>query len=313
MEKSTVYVVTPTWNNEDYTIRCFESIRKHTKDFVVVWIDNGSERKSRDAVERYVDKIGLPCEKIFNDENLGFVKATNQGMKLAMEAGVKYVVLQNNDTEVYDEWLDRMIRTAEQDQRIGLVGPLASPSHGWQDIDNLKTKRPDEFYDLPEYAGNPEQYASVIRKKYDGKSVDVYPNVAFFCTLIKRGVVEKAGYLSEDFGLGFGDDDDYCARALKAGYSIRLAKDVFIFHNHRTTFKKHFSEDEIREMGKKNQEILKGKHQHYRDLIDRRPKNVKELIRVLRTIRKEEGVFGVARFLGRFSYYILFRRKKSWL
>lgn len=306
-------IIIPTWNSEDYTIRCFESIYKNTENFLLVWVDNGSKKESRKKVEKYVDESGIPCKKIFNDENLGFVKATNQGMKFAMTQKVDYLVLQNNDTEVFKGWLDGMIKTAESREDIGIVGPLASPSHGWQDINNLYKKRLDEFADLPKYENNPQEYAETIRKKYAGEKMEVYPNVAFFCTLFKRDLVEKIGYLSEDFGIGFSDDDDYCARALEAGYKIYLAKDVFVFHNHRTTFKENFSEEEIKKMGEKNREILKKKHLHYKDLIDRRPKNIKQLVALLKKIAKEEGLWESVKYLVRFMKYVFFTRKKSWL
>jgi GT2 family glycosyltransferase len=306
-------IIVPTWNSEDYTIRCFESINKNTKDFLLIWVDNGSKKESRKKVEDYIDKAGMPCKKIFNEENLGFVKATNQGMKYAMQQQVEYLVLQNNDTEVFEGWLDELIKVAQSQENIGIVGPLASPSHGWQDINNIYKKRPDEFPNPPKYNNNPEEYAEKIRKKYAGEKMEVYPNVAFFCTLVKRELVEKIGYLSEEFGIGFSDDDDYCARALEVGYKIYLAKNVFVFHNHRTTFKENFSEEEIKKMGEKNREILKEKHLHYKDLIDRRPKKIKELFSLLKKIKREEGMWASVKYLVRFTKYVLFNRKKSWL
>jgi GT2 family glycosyltransferase len=245
------YIITPTFNNEDYTLRCFGSILKNTKDYNLIWIDNGSSAESREKVKKFLDENNVPYELIANKENLGFVKATNQGMKRAMGLGADYIVLQNNDTEVYEGWLERMIEVAQGDPKIGLVGPLVSPCESWQSISNLKKMHP-EFADLPEYPGNPEEYAKIIKKKYKEKSVEADEYLAFFCALIKKEVVENIGYLSEDYGIGFGDDNDYCIRAIKAGWRLALAKDVFVFHNHRTTFKSLFSDDEIRDMQTKN-------------------------------------------------------------
>ena len=308
-----VYVITPTWNNADYTIRCFDSVAKNTDNYKIIWIDNGSEKEEKEKVQKFLEINKIPHVAMINDENLGFVKGTNQGMNLAIKDGVDFVVLLNNDTEVFDGWLERMILVFDKNEKIGIVGSLASPSHGWQDINNLKIKRPDEFGDLPDYNNNPEKYAEIIKEKYNKQSIEVYPNVAFFCTLIKKDVLKKIGVLSEDFGLGFGDDDDYCSRALDVGYKIYLAKDVFIFHNHRTTFKKHFSQEQIKEMGRKNQEILKNKHERYRDLIDRKPKNINDFFMILNKIKKEDGFMECVRFFFRYMKYRIFKKDKSWL
>ncbi|XLQ20253.1 MAG: glycosyltransferase [Candidatus Moraniibacteriota bacterium] len=310
---SQTYIITPTWNNADYTVRCFESVLKNTENYKIVWVDNGSEKEEVEMVENFLKENNVPHIAILNNVNLGFVKGTNQGMKKAIEDNVDYVVLLNNDTEVYGGWLNRMISIFTKNRKIGIVGPLASPSHGWQDINNLRKKRPDEFDNLPNYNDNPEKYSEIIKDKYNGESIEVYPNVAFFCTLIKKELLNTVGILSEDYGLGFSDDDDYCSRTLDKGYKIYLAKDVFIFHNHRTTFKKHFSEEEIKEMGKKNQEILKKKHGRYKDLIDKNPKNLEEFLKFLKVTYKNDGLVESIKFTFRYVKYFLFKKGKSWL
>jgi GT2 family glycosyltransferase len=306
-------IITPTWNNADYTVRCFESVFRNTEDYKIIWVDNGSEKEDVEKVRDFLEKNGVPHVAILNDENLGFVKGANQGMNLAIKEDADYVVLLNNDTEVFEGWLDRMIAVADSKEKIGIVGPLASPSHGWQDINNLRKKRGDEFGDLPEYNDDPEAYAKIIKDKYNGKSFEVYPNVAFFCTLIKKELMDDIDVLSEDYGLGFGDDDDYCSRALDAGYKIYLAKDVFVFHNHRTTFKKHFTEEQIKEMGKKNREILMKNHKRYKDLIDRNPKNFTEFKGFCKGIYKKEGLLESLRFFIGHIKHIIFNKGKSWL
>ena len=53
--------------------------------------------------------------------NLGFVKATNQGIK---EAEGDYIILLNNDTEVYMGWEKRLINPLIEDKSVGAVGPV---------------------------------------------------------------------------------------------------------------------------------------------------------------------------------------------
>lgn len=252
-------IVTPTHNNEDFTIRCFESIRRHTSDYLIVWVDNGSAAESREQVVAYLEQNRVPHVKMLLDENLGFARATNIGMKYAVEHNARHIVLQNNDTEVFEGWLERLIRAAERDPGTGLVGPLSSPCGSWQSVDNLKKTNP-RFHDLPEYAGNPEEYARAVGEAFDGQTVESTIQLAFFCVLIKAGLVAEIGVLSEEFGIGFGEDDDYCIRAMKAGWKIVLAKDVFIYHKHRTTFKTLYAEADISRMQESNRDRYVAKH-----------------------------------------------------
>lgn len=261
MEKIKTYIITPTWNNTDYTIRCFDSIAKHTNDYCIVWVDNASEKDSREEVQKFLDDNNIPHIAILNDENLGFVKGTNQGLKKFLEdLDAEYVVFQNNDTEVTEGWLDRFIEVAESDPEIGLVGPITSPCDSWQSVKHLKGKL-SIFENLPEYNNDYVEYGKIVKNQYEGMTYMINEGIlAFFSTLLKREVVEQVGMLSEDYGVGFRDDDDYAERARKFGWKLVLACDVFVFHNHRTTFKKRFSEEEIKEMMDKNMKTFRKKH-----------------------------------------------------
>lgn len=175
-----------------------------------------------------------------------------------MELGAKYIILQNNDTEVYEGWLDRIIEVAESDPRIGLVGPITSPCRSWQSINNIAKKIP-ALNNLPKYNNDPGEYARIIKEKYQNQSAEVSEPLAFFSTLIKPDTIEEIGILSEDYGIGFRDDDDYCTRAMNADWKTILALDVFIFHNHRTTFRSQFLENDIDKMIKENKLIFREK------------------------------------------------------
>nr|NQU93921.1 glycosyltransferase [Bacteroidota bacterium] len=104
-----ISIVVPTYNNEEYTIRCMNSIRKHSDDYVILWIDDGSSRESVEQVQQFLDNESIPYELLAKDKNSGFAKSVNLGLARALELGSDYVVIQNNDTEVYADWLVRMI------------------------------------------------------------------------------------------------------------------------------------------------------------------------------------------------------------
>ena len=46
--------------------------------------------------------------------------------------------------------------------------------------------------------------------------------------------------------------DDYCAKLRSLGYEVRLDLGTYVFHNHRTTFRALYTNDEITAMQKEN-------------------------------------------------------------
>lgn len=59
-------------------------------------------------------------------------------------------------------------------------------------------------------------------------SKKIEDKVPFYCTFINRAVIEKIGFLDGVFPKVF-SDDDYCVRALLAGFPVEIA-DVFLYH-----------------------------------------------------------------------------------
>jgi GT2 family glycosyltransferase len=256
-------VIIPTYNQEEFTIKCFRSISENAPEAVLYWVDNGSSPESRSKVEKYVAENKINCVETKFDDNKGFVKGVNAGLKKALEDGADYFVIQNNDTEVYSGWLSTMVKALEADKKIGMVGPLSNSS-AWQTPDHLG-QFVSELKDIPMYAGKPVEYAEKVRKLYEEKyfTSDKIRMLSFFSTVIKKEVIEKVGFLSEDFGVGYGDDDDYGARLLEAGYKIAITPGVFVFHNHKTTFKSIYNDEEIKKMQAENLEVYRQKHGLY--------------------------------------------------
>jgi GT2 family glycosyltransferase len=191
---------------------CVRSIRECSQDYRVIWIQNGGECPPAIDIElRLCEK----CLTIMNPRNLGFVKATNQGIRAS---DAPYVVLMNNDARAATGWL-RKLRAPLLSSGIGISGPLSTASGSWQ---------------------------GRMRPRQNPWIVPDDLNLAFFCAMIRRDVIEQIGLLDEAFGPGLGDDDDYSIRARAAGYRLALVTDLRIQHDHRSTFRELYSREQIR-------------------------------------------------------------------
>ena len=161
-----------------------------------------------------------------NARNLGFVETVNLGMRLA---GRRDVILLNSDTEVANDWLDRMRAAAYSAARVGTVTPFSNNaticSYPAFCVDNP----------LPEGFGTPDVdrlCASVNR----GAAVEI-PTAVGFCMYIRRACLDQVGdFDAASFGQGYGEENDFCLRAATLGWRHLHALDVFVFHEGGASF-----------------------------------------------------------------------------
>jgi hypothetical protein len=68
----------------------------------------------------------------------------------------------------------------------------------------------------------------------EASSAKLYPEMPLingFCLMVRRKLIEEIGFFDEEnFGQGYGEEDDFTLRARKAGWKLALADDTYIFH-----------------------------------------------------------------------------------
>lgn len=194
-------IIIPVWNQRECTERCINSIRDNTKyPYRLILIDNGSDADAREYLATLA-KEDRRVELIRNEENLGFIKATNQGLKLS---NAPYSCLMNNDAEATVGWLTELISVAESDRAIGLVNPQSKRGNS--------REKGARYLETNQCMG--------------------------YCMIIKREVLDKIGYLDEAFGVGGFDDTDFSRRADLAGYKCVCARNAYVYHEWHTSFNK---------------------------------------------------------------------------
>lgn len=206
-----VSIIIPFHNNIEMTKQCVNSVFKNTFDFEIILINNGS----------YEDFSDLRYTTISNDKNLGFPKAVNQGIKCAKG---DFLCILNNDTIVTGYWLDNLLWHIEKGS-LDMVGPLTNSISGPQQ------KILDVYFDEKEL----NKAAIKLYEENEHKHFNFYRLVGF-CLLMRKEVVEKIGYFDEEFTPGLYEDDDFCLRAIDAGFKLGIAQDVFIHHFGSATF-----------------------------------------------------------------------------
>ena len=222
-------VVIPVYKGVAETLRCVQSVlaARQQLPFEVVVVDDASPEPE---IARWLDSLAGEgrVTLLRNAVNAGFVRSVNRGMSLHPE---RDVVLLNSDTEVANDWLDRMHACVASDAKIATVTPFSNnaticsyPFEGWQGK-------------IPGTLGLAE-LDRLFARTNAGRSVDL-PTAVGFCMYIRRGALDALGLFdAERFGRGYGEENDFCMRALKAGRRNVLAGDVFVYHEGAVSFSK---------------------------------------------------------------------------
>ena len=109
-------VITLSYDNLDFTKAFVKSIRDNTTlPYELIIVDNGSEPDTQRWVEENSD------QSIIFQENQGFSKGFNEGVKLAQG---KYVMMANNDTEFPPDWDKKLVDIIEINPGAGIVTPV---------------------------------------------------------------------------------------------------------------------------------------------------------------------------------------------
>jgi GT2 family glycosyltransferase len=220
MREKLVTVIIPCFNQVRYTKRCLDSVLRYTDHrCALVVIDNGSSDatrrfllglRRRPAANRHIERY-LP---IFNKTNIGVAAALNQGIAVSKGAYVCYL---NNDTVVSDSWLGNLVRCAESDPRIGIVGCTTNAAEG-----GFPGEKSEDLKKI-------HRVASALSLRNSARCEDAV-FVHGLCMLIKRKVIDRIGVFDERFYPCAAEDIDFSLRAKKAGFRLVNALDVFVYH-----------------------------------------------------------------------------------
>lgn len=220
-------VIVPVYRSFEVTRRCIESVlgSRCRTAFELVVVDDASPEPELSAwldEQAAAGRIDLHR----NPENLGFVATANRAMALHPE---RDAVLLNSDTEVANDWLDRLRACAEGDARIGTITPFSNNGSICSYPNMLEANPLPTDWSLAELDA---LFAAVNADQ----CLDL-PTGVGFCLYLRRACWAALGGFDLDrFPRGYGEETDFCMRAAKAGWRNVLCADVFVFHEGSVSF-----------------------------------------------------------------------------
>lgn len=217
-ESTTIDVVVPVFNAFDQVKRCLGSLLRHADDHVrLIVVDDGSHEAVRDWLTASL-ATDERCKLILLDQNGGYLKAANTGLK---HTASDIVIVQNSDTIIFHGFYDRLRDTFRNDDRIGIVNPVSV----WANWTRIPFPQGHTIFSLEQ----------AISERYRDEICEI-KSASGFSFAIRRKVLDTIGEFDERFSPGYWEETDYCMRALVQGWKVVCAKGLFVFHNGWSSF-----------------------------------------------------------------------------
>jgi acetyltransferase-like isoleucine patch superfamily enzyme len=209
-----ISIVIPVFNQHDMTQECLTAVLENTQGCEIILIDNGSNPPIKPPFSGFTE-----IKVIRNEENLGFPKAVNQGIR---EAKGDIIILLNNDVIVTPGWAYKL---ADKLNDVSIIAPMTNYCAGMQKIT------------LPVYENieGLNKEASYLEKEREGE-VEEVNFVIGFCMAFKKPLFDELGEFDESLWPCSGEEIDFCLRAREKGYKVGIALDTYVHHEGSKTF-----------------------------------------------------------------------------
>jgi len=225
-------IIIVNWNVKHYLERCLLSVIKNTSDldYEIIVIDNNSTRDdSKEFLASFKTEANVKI--VLNNQNLGFAKANNQGIK---QAQGEYVLLLNPDTEIIERGsLAKAVELMKKNKDWGVLGCrlLEANKQTQLSVRNFPKLIPQIMISLKLHHVFPR--AKVLQNyfqlNFDYKKTVSVDQVMGAFLMTKREVLSKIGMLDEKFYIWF-EEVDFCKRTKKAGWKVVYSPEPTIVH-----------------------------------------------------------------------------------
>lgn len=222
-------VIIVNYNVKDFLEQTLVSVSKALRGIAseIIVVDNHSSDGSVAHIRQRFPQITL----IANAENLGFAKASNQGLKVARG---RFLLLLNPDTVVQEDTFIRLLEFMQQSAGVGAVGcKILNPDGSLQ----LACRRsfPTPWAAFTKLSGLSRLFPkSRLFGRYNLTYLDPERSheveaISGSFMMVRREVLDTVGYLDESFFM-YGEDLDWCFRIRQAGWKVHYFAGTQIIH-----------------------------------------------------------------------------------
>jgi GT2 family glycosyltransferase len=212
-------VVIVAWNGEEYLEACLRSVlAQSVAPAVIIVIDNGSDDRSLEIVQTYVDiaaQHGAALQVIAEATNTGFTPAANKGLAMLRDGSraPDVAILLNQDATLDGDWCEVVGAAFESDRRVGVVGSkLLRPNR-------LTIQHAGGYLERPRFVGRHYGHHEPVEwlRTNESREVEFVTGAAM---ALRMMALEDTGTFHEVFAPGYYEDVDLCLRMSAHGWKV---------------------------------------------------------------------------------------------
>jgi hypothetical protein len=213
---SRVAVVIPNLNGEKSLGACLDSLLAQSYESNIIVVENGSTDGSLKLLQTKYPQVKV----LQQSKNLGFAGGVNAGIRQAIDDGMEFVALFNNDAIADKYWLEQLVKELDIHKKVGATT-----------CKFIKTNRTEmdstgDFYTtwgLPYPRGRDES----VSDKYDSQT-DIFA-ASGGASLYRVKMLREIGLFDEDF-FAYYEDVDISFRAQLAGWKVSYTPESKAYH-----------------------------------------------------------------------------------
>lgn len=208
-----ILTIIVTYNGSKWIRKCIESIINSTVVSDIIIIDN----KSTDITYEIIHESWPSILFLQSEENLGFAKANNIGLRYALDNGYDFAFLLNQDAWVENDTIEKLTQGFTDNTNAGILSPIHLNGNGSTlDYGFASYVKCDFVMDLYERKLN--HYYSV-------------PFVNAAAWMISKQCIETIGGFDTLLFSHYEEDGNYCQRLRYHGLSIYIDTTCYICHD----------------------------------------------------------------------------------
>lgn len=186
----------------------------------------------------YLKKNNLKVDQIIviTREPFSFARSCNLGARISRG---KWLLFQNDDTQVTRNWASEMLDVFKSDPTVGVVGSKILFFDGKLQHMGIGFEMEGDYFSSHPFVGESRD----LGYSNDFREMDA---VTGACLMTPKDLFLKFDGFSEIFKGGYFEDSDYCFKVRKAGKKVVYCPKSIIFHHLGGTYREDFASSYFR-------------------------------------------------------------------